>query len=112
MIQRPVAPRAAASATAESHHAAVAHEAPAPAAAPTAALSQITPAPPPVAEVPASGTLRITLKGHRIYVDGRYVGDGAQTREVTCGVHTLRIGAKGRKKTIDVPCGGEVVIAK
>jgi serine/threonine-protein kinase len=46
--------------------------------------------------------------GHRIYFDGRVVGDGASPIRVACGRHTLRIGSAGRTQSVDVPCGEQL----
>jgi serine/threonine-protein kinase len=70
--------------------------------APEAAAASTPPA------APTSGALTFapSAAGHRIYVDGRVVGEGARPLRVRCGVHAVRIGASGPTQTVDVPCGG------
>jgi hypothetical protein len=43
--------------------------------------------------------------GHRIYVDGRVVGEGTKPIRVPCGRHLVRVGSAGRARAVDVPCG-------
>jgi hypothetical protein len=51
-------------------------------------------------------TLPSSAAGHRVFVDGHVVGDGAKPIDVACGHHTLRIGSHGKSQSIEVPCGG------
>jgi hypothetical protein len=47
--------------------------------------------------------------GHRVFVDGKLVGDAMTTSiSVPCGRHTVKIGSSGRDQEIDVPCKGSV----
>jgi hypothetical protein len=46
--------------------------------------------------------------GHRVFVDGKTVGEGANTYRVKCGPHTVKIGSGGKPMSVDVPCGGSV----
>jgi serine/threonine protein kinase len=48
--------------------------------------------------------------GHRIFVDGRVVGDGAQPALVPCGSHSVRIGSAGAPQQVDVPCGQAITL--
>ncbi|HTQ46607.1 MAG TPA: serine/threonine-protein kinase [Polyangiaceae bacterium] len=48
--------------------------------------------------------------GHRIFVDGRVVGEGAAPIRVPCGQHSVRIGSAGRQQNVDVPCGQSVAV--
>jgi hypothetical protein len=87
------------------------------AAAPARAPSASAPA--PVASTqpsPSSTTGDVTLPpsavGHRIFVDGRVVGEGAATLHLPCGVRTIRIGSGGSAQTVDVPCGGAVALSR
>jgi hypothetical protein len=50
--------------------------------------------------------------GHRIFVDGKVVGNGTDTVRVKCGSHTIKIGSSGTPQTIDVPCGGSLDLSK
>jgi hypothetical protein len=47
-----------------------------------------------------------------VFIDGRVVGEGARTFEVSCGAHKVQVGSSGVRRSVDVPCGGEVVIEK
>jgi hypothetical protein len=50
--------------------------------------------------------------GHRVFVDGKLVGDAMTTSlTLACGRHVVKIGSAGRDQEIDVPCGGRVPIA-
>ena len=46
--------------------------------------------------------------GHRVFVDGRTVGEGANAYRVKCGPHTVKIGSGGKPHAVDVPCGGSI----
>lgn len=93
------APREAASAAPPPSAAAPAASAPAPAAS--------GPAP----EVPAGrGVLDATQapRGHRLFVDGRVVGNTPTTATVACGTREVRLGSHGQTRRVDVPCGGRL----
>jgi len=49
-------------------------------------------------------------KGRRIFVDGRAVGETPSEVPAPCGSHEVRVGSKGTARTIDIPCGGRVVV--
>jgi hypothetical protein len=59
----------------------------------------------------ASGTISLAAVAatHRLFIDGRVAPNG--TEIVTCGRHVVRVGSRGVTRTIDVPCGQEVVVA-
>lgn len=48
--------------------------------------------------------------GHRIFVDGKVVGEGPGVYSVRCGAHRIRIGSKGKTSIVDVPCGSEISV--
>jgi serine/threonine-protein kinase len=51
--------------------------------------------------------------GHRIYVDDRVVGEtGSTPIAVKCGVHAVKVGSSGYRRTVDVPCGGELTLER
>ncbi len=50
--------------------------------------------------------------GHRIFVDGRVVGDGAQPAVVRCGAHDVKVGSAGTTQRVDVPCGGSITLMR
>ena len=53
------------------------------------------------------GTIVTTSRGALI-VDGAYVA--GRSVVVKCGKHTARVGWRGRTKTVEVPCSGEVSV--
>ncbi|MDB4993870.1 MAG: serine/threonine protein kinase [Myxococcaceae bacterium] len=67
------------------------------------------------ASSPASdmGDLRAgaTALEHRIFVDGKVVGEGPGVYRVKCGKRLIRVGSGDEEKELDVPCGGELPIA-
>jgi hypothetical protein len=70
-----------------------------------------SPAPTP-ADVPTIGTLRLrwpAVPGH-VWLDGEKVTSSSAV--VACGTHELRVGAKGRARTVAIPCGGELRVAR
>ena len=84
------------------------------------AAAPVKPPEPPPAPTPSpkpaggtEGTLRLDKRaaGHRVFVDGRVVGEGEGPYTVACGEHTVRVGGRGRSQKIDVPCGGEATAA-
>jgi serine/threonine-protein kinase len=50
--------------------------------------------------------------GHRIFVDDRVVGETPTPITVKCGVHSVKVGSSGYRRTIDVPCGGEITLER
>jgi eukaryotic-like serine/threonine-protein kinase len=85
----------------------VAAAVPTPASAPSPAALPPTEAP-SARIAPDHGELHFPpfAAGHRIFVDGHVVGDGADTPVVRCGAHDVRIGSAGTLQHLDVPCGG------
>jgi serine/threonine protein kinase len=95
--------------------------APAPVASPPEPTSE-----PPIAETPLvpSGAADLlpaglgellmprNAAGHRIYVDGRTVGEGLDPIRVSCGPHAVRIGSAGRVHHVDVPCGSSLPLTR
>jgi hypothetical protein len=85
---------------------------PATSTTPTAPVASATAAPsataPPIA--PGDGILRAPARAaqHRVFLDGRTLGEGSGEYRVPCGKHAVRIGSKGDDSTIDVPCGGSI----
>ncbi|HTQ41589.1 MAG TPA: protein kinase [Polyangiaceae bacterium] len=77
------------------------------------AVPSVDPAPSEGLPAPASsGDLVCPAGGvsHRVYVDGRVVGESGQTFRMRCGQHVVRIGSAGRDQHVLVPCGGEIEI--
>ena len=42
---------------------------------------------------------------HRVWLDGKLVGDSPLRVPTTCGRHEVRVGSAGTAHTVDVPCG-------
>jgi hypothetical protein len=60
---------------------------------------------------PTQGIVKTPLsRGHRLFVDGRVVGETPTPVLVSCGAHTIKVGSAGREQLIDVPCGGGVTV--
>ena len=80
-------------------------------AAPTPAPSA-TPSVSVTAAPPSSvGTIRAADSGgHRVWIDGKLVGDTPKSYEVLCGNHVVRVGSGGQPQMVEVPCGGEVQV--
>ncbi len=65
------------------------------------------------ASVTASKTGEIVPEGpsgRRVFVDGRAIGETPATVTAPCGTHEVRVGSKGTPQTVDIPCGGRVVV--
>jgi hypothetical protein len=58
----------------------------------------------------ASGSLDTSFSrpNHRVWVDGRVVGQTPGVFAVRCGSHAVRVGSQGTLRTVVVPCGGTV----
>jgi hypothetical protein len=92
----------------------------APVSTPAIAVPPPAPAPPvAIASAPASNvapdmtivTLPASAKGHRVFVDGRVVGNGGGgPMTLKCGTHKVQIGSGGKPLVTDLPCGGELTI--
>lgn len=83
---------------------------PAPSAKPTSSAPKVVAA--TAAPTPTSGTLVTSPEsaGHRVYVDGKLIGDAPQRLELSCGEHAVRVGSKGSLQKVSVPCGEEIVV--
>jgi hypothetical protein len=47
---------------------------------------------------------------HRIYVDGRVLGQTPETVRVKCGTHVIKLGSSAKEQTVEVPCAGEISV--
>ena len=76
------------------------------AAAPPAATAT------PAADVPQTGTVRLLKPAApgKVWLDGQKLS--AATAAVACGSHQLKIGAHGKARAVDVPCGGELKVSR
>jgi hypothetical protein len=66
---------------------------------------------PAIAVAEATGKIVPTINGHRLYIDGKLVGDSKGPLDVPCGEHSVKLGSAGFTKTVAVPCGGEVSVS-
>ncbi|MEO8876456.1 MAG: protein kinase [Polyangiaceae bacterium] len=60
------------------------------------------------AAIPANSAALVAGKDarqHRVFVDGKPVGEGPGTYFVPCGAHTVKIGSSGKPREVDVACG-------
>jgi serine/threonine-protein kinase len=90
------------------------------AVAPSADAPLPEPTPPPDGPLPSEGVAAPASSGtlvvpalevsHRVYIDGRVVGESGQPFRVACGHHIVRIGSAGRDQRVLVPCGGEIAV--
>jgi serine/threonine-protein kinase len=46
--------------------------------------------------------------GHRVWIDGRLVGESPGRFRVSCGPHAVRVGSHGALRSVDVACGEDV----
>jgi hypothetical protein len=59
------------------------------------------------------GTLSFptAANGHRIYIDGRVVGEPPAPIVVACGQHVVKVGSRGHARTMLIPCGESVDVS-
>ena len=62
----------------------------------------------------SKASLRVITKvaGHRVFVDGRVVGEGEGPFLVPCGKRAVKVGSRGKVQNVDLPCGGELSVTK
>jgi len=79
---------------------------------PTPAQTPIPTSTPIPAEAPATGTLRVQRPAAAglVWLDGSKLT--TPTAIVSCGQHQLKVGARGRAHSINVPCGGELRVSR
>lgn len=66
----------------------------------------------PPATGPATGTVRIERPAvpGRVWIDGKKVTTPSSV--VSCGTHQIKSGTRGRVHSLQVPCGGELVVSR
>jgi hypothetical protein len=81
-------------------------------ATPPAATPPAAAAAPSGLDAPTTGTLRLQRPAvpGRVWVDGQKIT--ATSATVACGTHQVKVGAHGKAHSVDVPCGGELKLAK
>lgn len=83
-----------------------------PSAAPSPVVASVSASASTAAPAATVGTVRTADSGgHRVWIDGKLVGQTPQAFEVTCGLHVIRVGSAGQPQMTEVPCGGEVEVA-
>jgi serine/threonine-protein kinase len=50
--------------------------------------------------------------GHRIFVNGRTVGQTPESVMIPCGRTSVKIGSAGQPRSMDIPCGKETAVAR
>jgi serine/threonine protein kinase len=85
---------------------------PAPPPSPPPPAAEASPPPPPPASTVGDLVTPAEARSHRVFIDGRYAAPRAgATLSLPCGLHTVRIGSKGRDQKLNVPCGGSISAA-
>jgi hypothetical protein len=87
------------------------HQAQAPGPSSVATLAQ-TVGTPMLSDTSATGTVRLSRPGAagRVWIDGKKLTSTSAL--VGCGVHKIKVGMRARERSVEVPCGGELVISK
>lgn len=52
----------------------------------------------------------LSAGGHRVFLDGRVIGHSPDVIRVRCGKHEIRVGGNGIPQTVDIPCGGSILV--
>ena len=67
---------------------------------------------PPPSPSATTGILRTPSlpDSHRVFLGARVIGATGESIPVRCGTQPIRIGSHGRMQSVNVPCGGEVVV--
>jgi hypothetical protein len=47
---------------------------------------------------------------HRVFFDGRVIGQTPGVFQVKCGGHYLKLGSAGTTQPVTIPCGGELSV--
>ena len=84
----------------------------APSATRPVASAAMAAATPPASASPGVATLRTSdkLGGHRVFVDGKVVGNSPGPLTAPCGTHKVKIGSSGAEVEKDLACGAETLI--
>ena len=49
--------------------------------------------------------------GHRIFVDGRIVGESPSPAVAPCGTHSVQVGSAGTARSVQIPCGASISVS-
>jgi hypothetical protein len=83
----------------------------APSPSPVVALAPPVPLPPaPEHATFATVTVPASRAGHRVWIDGRLVGQSPGTFHVSCGTHAVRVGSHGALRRVQVACAEDVEV--
>jgi serine/threonine-protein kinase len=74
---------------------------------PTAASTAVSAAP-PIPPQQAALVAGKEARQHRIFVDGKPIGEGPGTYFVSCGTHNVKIGSSGKPRDVDLACGTSI----
>jgi hypothetical protein len=76
---------------------------------PRATAPASTPAP---SDAATTGTVRLQhpATAGRVWIDGKKLTSTSAL--VNCGAHQIKVGAWGRARSVQIPCGGEIVVSK
>ena len=55
-----------------------------------------------------TGILHAKNIGHRVFFDGRLVGEAGKDLTVPCGAHKVKVGSAGVERAVTVPCGSRL----
>ena len=86
---------------------------PVPAPSPASSSSAAATPPSPSDSLATTGDLDTSAARpqHRIWVDGRVVGQTPGVFAVPCGRHAVRLGSGGSLQAVEIPCGGQVKVS-
>ncbi|MDP9001515.1 MAG: hypothetical protein M3O46_15545 [Myxococcota bacterium] len=72
-------------------------------------VQAVTPTP---TDVPTTGTVRLErpATAGRVWIDGKKLTSPSAL--VECGTHQVKLGARGRARSVQIPCGGEIVLSR
>jgi serine/threonine protein kinase len=80
---------------------------------PASASAASVPAPRPVVAGRGQGILVTDSVpgGHRIFVDGRIVGESPSPAVAPCGTHSVQVGSAGTARSVQIPCGASISVS-
>ncbi len=78
------------------------------AVAPTATATASAAAAPQIPPQSAALVAGKEARQHRVFVDGKPIGEGPGTYFISCGTHTVKIGSSGKPRDIDAACGTSI----
>lgn len=84
-----------------------------PAGTPASVSAAPVPAPRPIVAGRGQGILVTDSVpgGHRIFVDGRIVGESPSPAVAPCGTHSVQVGSAGTARSVQIPCGASISVS-